>query len=121
MIKRRRWSLLACLPLLAACTAPPSRATREAHWQAVLAAALPAGTSRANATRILTAHGLVVLYRPYAELGQRPDQCAAHRLYAGHYGALHGLASRFDLRLVVCLDDDGRVARSYVDRLTTVI
>lgn len=101
--------------------AGPSRATREAYWQDLLAREIPRGTPRAAAAQVLEAHGLVVQYRPYAELGERPDECPAQRLYAQHYGALRGLAPRFDVRLILCLDAEQRVLRSHVDRFNSVI
>lgn len=116
-----RCALLLALLLLAACTGPGSRVAREAYWEGVLYEVAPAGTARADATRALSDRGLVVLYRPYAELGERPDECPSHRLYAQHYGAQYGLAPRFDVRLILCLDHESRVSRSYVDRFNTVI
>lgn len=113
--------LLAATVLLSACAGPSSRVAREAYWEKVLMREVPAGTPRALAEQRLGAHGLVVRYRPYAELGERPDECPAHRLYAQHYGALAGLAPRFDVRLILCLGVDGRVVRSYVDRFNSVI
>ena len=115
-----RWMVPGLL-LLAGCAATPDRAAREAHWQDVLAQEVPPGTARHVATEMLIARGMVVRYRPYAELGERPDECPASRLYAQHYGALNGLAPRFDVRLILCLDHDGRVFRSVVDRYNSVI
>jgi hypothetical protein len=109
------------LLLLAGCATGPDRLAREDRWQEVLAQDVPPGTSRDAATEVLMARGMVVRYRPYAELGERPDECPASRLYAQHYGELNGLAPRFDVRLILCLDNEGRVFRSVVDRYNSVI
>ncbi len=113
--------ILPALLLLAGCAAGPDRAAREAFWADVLELDVPPGTSREAAAEVLTARGMVVRYRPYAELGERPDECPASRLYAQHYGALNGLTPRFDVRLILCLDNEGRVFRSMVDRFNSVI
>jgi len=107
--------------LVAACAPLGQRAEREEYWGRVLAAEVPPGTSRQDARRVLEARGLVVQYRPYANLGERPDECPAARLYAFEYGRVQGLAPRFDVRLILCLDDADRVSRRYVDRFNSVI
>ncbi len=109
------------LLLFAGCASSPDRVAREEAWQDVLSRDVPPGTPRDAATEALLARGMVVRYRPYAELGERPDECPASRLYAQHYGAVNGLAPRFDVRLILCLDNEGRVFRSFVDRFNSVI
>lgn len=117
-----RASLLTLVAILVGgCALGDKRADREAAWARVLADEIPPGTTRAAATSMLEARGLVVQYRPYAELGERPDECPAARLYAVDRGRVRGLAARFDVRLILCLDDEERVSRRYVDRFNTVI
>jgi hypothetical protein len=117
-----RASLLTVAAVLAGgCTLGTGRAEREAAWARVLVDEIPPGTTRAAATSVLEARGLVVQYRPYAELGERPDECPAARLYAVDRGRVRGLAARFDVRLILCLDDEERVSRRYVDRFNSVI
>lgn len=117
-----RASLLALVAVLAGgCALGERRAEREAYWAQVLADEIPPGTPRAEATRMLEARGLIVQYRPYAELGERPDECPAARLYASERGRVRGLGARFDVRLILCLDDSAQVTRRYVDRFNTVI
>lgn len=113
--------LLTLALLVAACTPLGQRAEREEYWGRILAAEVPAGTSREDARRMLEARGLVVQYRPYANLGERPDECPAARLYAFDYGRVQGLAPRFDVRLILCLDNEDRVSRRYVDRFNSII
>lgn len=113
--------LLTVALLTAACAPLGQRAEREEYWARFLAAEVPAGTSREDARRMLEARGLVVQYRPYANLGERPDECAAARLYAFDYGRVQGLAPRFDVRLILCLDNEDRVSRRYVDRFNSII
>jgi len=113
--------LLTLTLLVAACAPLGQRAEREEYWARVLAAEVPPGTSREEARRVLETRGLVVQYRPYANLGERPDECPAARLYAFEYGRVQGLAPRFDVRLILCLDDEERVSRRYVDRFNSII
>jgi len=121
-MSRKSFPLLLVAALLGAgCVPLGQRAEREEYWARFLAAEVPPGTSREDAQRMLEARGLVVRFRPYAELGERPDECPAARLYASDYGRVHGLAPRFDVRLILCLDNDDRVARRYVDRFNSVM
>jgi len=107
--------------LVAACSTPRmDRAARERRWDEVLAREIPAGTPRTTATDILGGYGLHVLYTASAHLGERPDECPAARLYATEYGAVHGLGSRFDVRLILCLDAEERVSHAQVDRLNAL-
>jgi hypothetical protein len=121
MTHARRSILLMLVPLIAACAPLGQRAEREEAWARFLATEVPTGTTREDARQMLESRGLVVQYRPYANLGERPDECPAARLYAFDRGRVQGLASRFDVRLILCLDNEDRVSRRYVDRFNSII
>jgi hypothetical protein len=113
--------LLTVSLLIAACAPLGQRAEREEYWARFLVAEVPPGMAREDARRMLEDRGLVVQYRPYANLGERPDECPAARLYAFDYGRLQGLSPRFDVRLILCLDNEDRVSLRYVDRFNSII
>ncbi|MGD9601581.1 MAG: hypothetical protein AB7V59_07200 [Gammaproteobacteria bacterium] len=118
-----RWIaiLAAALTITACSSARPDRATRELAWMQILSDEVPIGLPRAAAEQVLAAHGMQVLYAPYAHLGERPDECPGARLYAQEYGAVRGLGARFDVRVIVCLDAQERVASRQVDLLNKII
>jgi len=120
--RARSLALLAAVLAVTACSsARPDRATRELAWMQILSDEVPIGLPRAAAEQVLTAHGLQVTYAPYAHLGERPDECPGARLYAQEYGGVRGLGARFDVRVIVCLDTQERVASRQVDLLNKII